>query len=103
MSYRIFILDQTGTGKSSLIKNYEILNNTGRKVKTAATTISASIRLPCGTKLHHLFALLDGHFTSQQIIESVSKDDSLHFVKETVLITNMVIIDEIRMLSRKKN
>lgn len=102
LGHNFFILGQAGTGKSSLIcKIYGILTNAGRRVKTAASTGLPSVGLPNGTTVHHLFGLLDGRYTSEQTIDRVSNDDSLHNIKETVLTTDTVIIDEISMLSRK--
>ena len=95
-------MGQAGTGKSTLVRKiYGNLTNAGKRVRTAASTGLASIRLPYGTTVHHLFGLLDGPYNSDQLKEKVSNDDSLHRIKETALNTDTVIIDEVSMLSKK--
>ena len=100
--HNILILGQAGTGKSILIsKLFGILKGKGKDVRVAATTGLAATRLPTGTTVHHLFGLLDGRFNKQQLVERVLSDDAFVCVKRTVLKTDVVIIDEVSMLSKK--
>ena len=100
--HNFFILGQAGTGKSTVVKElYEILTSLGKKVKTAASTGLAATRLPNGTTVRHLFGLLDGRYPLEQLKKKISQDDSYRSVKNMILSTDSIIIDEVSMLSRK--
>lgn len=100
--HNTLVLGQAGTGKSTLItKLYGILKEKNKVVRVAATTGLAATRLPIGTTVHHLFGLLDGRFSKEQLIARVTHDDSFVSVRNNIVKSDVIIIDEVSMLSQK--
>ena len=71
------------------------------KAKVLACTGIASTFLPDASTVHSFFGLLDGRFEEEELVESVLKDDNLHTIKDRILNTDCIIIDEVSMLSSR--
>lgn len=96
--HNIFILGQAGTGKSYLIRKlHGILTERGLHVEVAATTALASSRLRKETTIHHLFGLLDD---LEKLKRKINQDDSYRKIRDIIISTDTIIVDEISMLSR---
>ena len=100
--HNVLILGQAGTGKTTLIKKiYNIFKESEIKVKVLACTGIASTLLPDASTVHSFFGLLDGRFEEEELVERVLKDDNLHTIKNRILKTDCIIIDEVSMLSSR--
>ena len=100
--HNVLILGQAGTGKTTLIKKiYNIFKESEVKVKVLACTGIASTLLPDASTVHSFFGLLDGRFEEEELVERVLKDDNLHTIKDRILNTDCIIIDEVSMLSSR--
>ena len=98
--HNVLILGQAGTGKTTLIKTiYNIFKES--EVKVLACTGIASTLLPDASTVHSFFGLLDGRFEEEEFVERVLKDDNLHTIKDRILNTDCIIIDEVSMLSSR--
>ena len=100
--HNVLVLGQAGTGKSKLLsKTYEMLKIQHKNVQALATTGIASSILPNGRTVHSFFGLLDGRFTTTQLQQRVGNDDNFHHIKSNILKIEVVLIDEISMMSKK--
>ena len=98
--HNVLILGQAGTGKTTLIKKiYNIFKESEVKVKVLACTGISSTLLSDASTVHSFFGLLDGRFEGEELVERVLKDDNLHTIKDRILNTDCIIIDEVSMLS----
>nr|XP_034310919.1 ATP-dependent DNA helicase PIF1-like [Crassostrea gigas] len=89
------VLGQAGTGKSYLIKEtLKKLNN--KNVSVTASTGLAARQFTGATTIHHWAGLMDGRFENQHLLRIISEE-----TRNRIKTCNVLIIDEISMISRK--
>lgn len=71
-----------------------------RTVAITGTTGMASLNYPGGTTLHHWLGLADGRYDSEVLATTISSEDSHLEVRTRIRKCQVLIIDEIGMLSR---
>jgi len=96
----VFITGPGGTGKSVLVKAiYEHALDRGKNIQVTAMTGCAAILLECKAKTIHSWAGIGlGVGPSEAIIEKVKKN---YMKKKKWLTTQILIVDEVSMLSLK--
>lgn len=81
---------------------HDISTSTKRNVAVTATTGMASMQLGYkSTTLHHWAGILDGRYSFGQLEELFRNDDNFAAARERIQKTEILIIDEISMLSKK--
>jgi len=97
--HNLFLNGPSGTGKTHCIKEIaKKLTETGKTVAITCTTGIACSNFSCATTLHRWSGIHDGRFSSDDIINLILSNES---AVERVRGTDVLIIDEISMLSRK--
>ena len=100
--HNVLVLGQAGCGKSFLLsKVYSELKSKGKNVHAVGTTGISSCHLPRGQTLHKFFGLLDGRFSNAQLLSRINSDDNYFETKQRILNSDVVLLDECSMLSRK--
>ena len=93
-----------GVGKSYTTgKIIETLRAKGQHVLVTSSTGIASVQLKehDARTLHHTFGLLDGRYTLNQLDHLFQHDESYSKLKTNIENANVLIIDEISMVSQK--
>lgn len=99
--HNLLILGQSGTGKSYLItKIREKFKNSGKCIAVTGTTGVASLNIG-GVTIHSWSGIGDGRFSNEKLHTKILHDE--HFVKykHNIQKTDILIIDELSMLSLK--
>lgn len=98
--HNIFITGPGGTGKSELIRMiYKHANSTFKDIYVTALTGCASILLNCKAKTLHSWAGIGlGNGTIEHLITKIKKNK---FLKEVWKRTDILVVDEVSMLSLK--
>ncbi|KAJ8034279.1 ATP-dependent DNA helicase PIF1 [Holothuria leucospilota] len=97
--HSFFLFGQAGKGRTyTLLKVIDAIKK-HRKVLVSASTGIAATSL-CGKTVHSLFGLRDGRFTSVDLIHKIDNDANFYQIKGNITQTDVLIIDEISMLSR---
>jgi ATP-dependent DNA helicase PIF1 len=98
--YNIFITGPGGTGKTALIKKiYESAKSQFKNIQVTALTGCAAVLLNCNAKTLHSWAgvgLANG--TIEQLVAKIKKSK---FLRETWRQTEILVVDEVSMLSLK--
>ncbi|XP_070545835.1 uncharacterized protein [Ptychodera flava] len=94
--HNILILGQAGTGKTALIRR--IASGRRRCAMTATTGMAASL-LFRGQTVHRCFGLMDGRFNDEELVERITQNLDMKKVKDNILNTELLFIDEISMMS----
>lgn len=98
--HNVVLTGQAGTGKTHLLNSIsEELARGGRIVEVTATTGIASTLIKGATTLHSCFSLLDGRYPTEVLVSRIRDDDNLQKTKQRVLNMDVLIVDEISMLS----
>ena len=101
-NHNVLVLGQAGTGKTSLLKDiYKEQKSLGRNVQISASTGIAATLLPGARTVHSFFGILDGRFTNEEMFQRLGEDSNLLTVKQRIIACDILIIDEISMLSMK--
>jgi ATP-dependent DNA helicase PIF1 len=99
--HNLVITGQAGTGKTLLLKALiSALESDGKTVSVVATTGMAATLLPHATTLHRLCGLKDGRFSTKELIERFEVLEELEDRKNKIIATDVLILDEVSMLSR---
>jgi ATP-dependent DNA helicase PIF1 len=98
--HNIFITGPGGSGKSALIKKiYEHAYEKGKNIQVCALTGCASVLLQCKAKTLHSWAGIGlGNGTIEQIVNKIKKNK---FTKALWKNTDILVVDEVSMLSSK--
>ncbi|KAL5016878.1 hypothetical protein ScPMuIL_006467 [Solemya velum] len=102
--HNLFITGQAGTGKTFVLKEMiSVLRQSGRKVAVLCTTGMASLNfLNFGaTTVHRWAGLYDGRYHSSELKDLVLRDDRYDHVRKNACDADVIIIDEVSMLSKK--
>jgi ATP-dependent DNA helicase PIF1 len=96
----IFITGPGGSGKSELIRKiYKDANEKGKNIQVCALTGCAAVLLNCKAKTLHSWAGIGlGKSTIDKIVEKINKNK---FLKSSWTSTDILIVDEVSMLSLK--
>lgn len=97
--HNLLILGQSGTGKTFLGKKIEE-NLPGRRVALTATTGIAALNVG-GTTLHSWSGIGDGRFSPEKLYKKLLYDESYYEKRQAIINTDVLIVDEISMLSMK--
>jgi ATP-dependent exoDNAse (exonuclease V) alpha subunit len=102
--HNLVISGQAGTGKTFLIK--QIISEQrrrNRKVEIVCSTGIASTHYgKLGAKTLHKWAgIEDGRHLNEEIVHLMRTDGRFHVVKENIQSTDLLIIDEISMISAR--
>lgn len=89
------VLGQAGTGKSYLIKE-TLKKRNNKNVSVTASTGLAARQFTGATTIHHWAGLMDGRFENQHLLRIISEE-----TRNRIKTCNVLIIDEISMISRK--
>lgn len=98
--HNILILGQPGTGKSYTLKEIAKTLRGQKNVQMTASTGLAAAALN-GTTVHAFFGMKDGRYGNEDIAAKIENDVDFKDVKERILRTDTLIIDEISMISQK--
>lgn len=99
--HNILILGQPGTGKTYTLKEIaKTLRGQKQNVQMTASTGLAAAALQ-GTTVHAFFGIKDGRYGNEDIAAKIQNDIDFKAVKDGILRTDTLIIDEISMLSQK--
>ncbi|XP_067653275.1 uncharacterized protein [Haliotis asinina] len=99
--HSLVAIGQAGTGKTVLIKKIDRrLRKNGKTVSITASTGMASRQFQHGRPLHQWAGLSDGRFSNVELSTLLLTDEKRH-VLDRNRSTDVLIIDEIRMISRK--
>ncbi|XP_048258237.1 uncharacterized protein LOC125383642 [Haliotis rufescens] len=102
--HNLLITGQCGTGKTYTLRNIiKALKSAGRKVGITAVTGLASKQYQDlgGETLHHWAGLFDGRFSKEEVLTNVLNNDAYGNCLKNITISEVLIIDEIGMLSAK--
>ena len=91
-----------GSGKTWLLKQVcqKLIQN--KQVSLTATTGIATRQFPShmkGTTIHSWAGLLDGRYTSEKLTYLIDNTEDCKDIKNRIISTDILIIDEISMLS----
>jgi ATP-dependent DNA helicase PIF1 len=99
--HNLLILGQSGTGKSYLINEIkDQLKKRGKSVAITGTTGVASLNIG-GITIHSWSGIADGHFSDEYLLQKLLTDEHFHKYKINIQNTDVLILDEISMLSAK--
>jgi ATP-dependent DNA helicase PIF1 len=99
--HNVLILGQGGTGKSfllSIIKKE--LTKLGKSVSITSSTGVASLNVE-GITIHAWSGIGDGHFSNEQLVTKILTDEHYLKYRNNIFKADVLIIDEISMLSCK--
>ena len=102
--HNFFITGQAGTGKSTLIRTIcKSLQEIGRRFAVTASTgiASAAYADLHGCTIHSWAGLADGRYSNLDLINKLDCDDAYEGVRQRIQQTDVVIIDEISMISAR--
>lgn len=100
--HSVIILGQSGTGKSTLSKQIaKEISVKGRNVACTATTGIASLNIG-GRTIHSWCGIGDGRYSNGELMSKLSTDEHFSVYKNNILKTDVLLIDEISMLSKKQ-
>ena len=77
------------------------LNDSRKSVAVTGTTGMASLNHAGGTTLHHWLGVGDGRFDSDSLVAAITSEDRYSSTRTRIINSDVLIIDEIGMLSRK--
>jgi hypothetical protein len=100
--HSFFLTGPSGSGKTTVLKM--IINQLGnRKVAVCATTGMAArnLQLPHASTVHRWAGLLDGRHNAHELVRRLSDEDSSRDVLIRVQSAEVLLIDEISMLSAR--
>lgn len=99
--HNLLILGQAGTGKSkTLIDIKKCFEAKGKCVGITASTGMAAQQLG-GTTLHRFVGIMDGRHPADQTIYNILHDDDYSGTKHRIQKTDILLIDEISMVSQQ--
>lgn len=103
--HNFVLTGQAGSGKSFTLQEIFLkLKGEGKNVALTCTTGIACANYPMtiGAKtLHHFAGLGDGRFSASQLSFLVMNDEKYQQAKQRLVKTDVLIIDEVSMLSAK--
>ncbi|CAC5408438.1 PIF1 [Mytilus coruscus] len=99
--HNLLLLGQSGTGKSHLVCTIEQeLKKGGKTVAVTGTTGVASLNIG-GITVHSWSGIADGHFSNDKLLQKLTIDEHFQKYKLNIRQTDVLILDEISMLSAK--
>ncbi|XP_078330779.1 uncharacterized protein LOC144624727 [Crassostrea virginica] len=102
--HSLYIGGQAGVGKSYLVQQiFEDARRRHKSVQLTCTTGIACSNYPQvmnAMTIHRCSGIGDGRYTGQKLQQLVCHDDQCAGAKERIISTEMLIIDEISMMSR---
>ncbi|XP_069119311.1 uncharacterized protein [Argopecten irradians] len=110
--HNVILTGYPGTGKSYTVAKFiDLCLYKGKKVVATASTGKAAVVLTealeklnvhktCVT-IHKFFGILDGRFSDDEMVELMFNDERYEKRKRELLETNVLIIDEVSMISKK--
>lgn len=99
--HNMLVLGQSVTGKSFILRQVtEKLKRLGKSVVLTGTTGVASLNIG-GVTLHSWSGIGDGRFSNEQLLQKLKTNEHFAKYKTNIKQTDILIIDEISMLSAK--
>jgi ATP-dependent exoDNAse (exonuclease V) alpha subunit len=99
--HNVAVLGQAGTGKTCLVREtVRRLRAMGKRVSVTASTGMAARQYDDGTTLHHWSGIQDGRYHNVELLRRLESAEN-QTVSSRIKDTDVLIVDEISMISRK--